>query len=320
VLSRPDGLTDDQVTTALGDGWGLHAEALDYFAVGFGSYHWRADAGGPWFVTADDLQHTPWPQLSAALATARALADAGLSFVSAPRPTASGDVLWRLGGRYALALYPWVDGEPHAWGPYPNRGERLAVLDLLVTLHGVPAALRSTARADDFALVHRDRLAAALDDLATPWDTGPYGEPTRRLLDRHAGALAGALDRYDALAAAAASAGGPRVLTHGEPHRANTITTAAGVVLIDWDTTLVAPPERDLWAMSLDDPRMLDEYAERAGFRPRKSVLDLYRRRWELTDAAIYTGRFHAPHVESEDTRQAFGYLRHYLTRCAPVD
>ncbi|MPZ79263.1 MAG: phosphotransferase [Actinophytocola sp.] len=43
---------------------------------------------------------------------------------------------------------------------------------------------------------------------------------------------------------------------HGEPHRGNTITTPNGVVLIDWDTTLIAAPERDLWALVGEDPRL----------------------------------------------------------------
>ncbi|HEY7070491.1 MAG TPA: hypothetical protein VH479_10270 [Acidimicrobiales bacterium] len=327
--SRPDSLSDARVAAALREGWGLEARALDYLPLGFGSYHWRAEAGGSWFVTVDDLTakrsgrddppEATWQRLSAALATARALADAGLAFVAAPRRATGGDVLWRVDGRYALALYEWVDGETHVWGAYPDRRERLAVLDLLVTLHGVPAALHGTAGVDDLAIAYRDRLAAALEDLASPWDTGPYGEPARRLLERHASPLIAALGRYDDSAAALAREGAARVLTHGEPHQANTITTAAGLVLIDWDTALLSYPERDLWALGREDPAILDEYAARTGFRPRASALDLYARRWDLTDVAIYAGRFHAPHGETDDTRLAFEYLQHYLTTCAPL-
>ena len=61
-------------------------------------------------------------------------------------------------------------------------------------------------------------------------------------------------------------------------------------------------------------------YAARTGFRPRASALDLYARRWDLTDVAIYAGRFHAPHRESDDSRLAFEYLGYYLGTCAPLD
>ena len=33
------------------------------------------------------------------------------------------------------------------------------------------------------------------------------------------------------------------VVTHGEPHVGNAIRTEAGWMLVDWDTTLLAPPE-----------------------------------------------------------------------------
>jgi aminoglycoside phosphotransferase (APT) family kinase protein len=57
----------------------------------------------------------------------------------------------------------------------------------------------------------------------------------------------------------------PLVLTHGEPHAANTIKTDSGLVLIDWDSALIAPRERDLWSLALEDPAILHHYASKAG-------------------------------------------------------
>ncbi len=55
------------------------------------------------------------------------------------------------------------------------------------------------------------------------------------------------------------------MLTHGEPHRGNTIVTATGVVLVDWDTCLLAPPERDLWLLVGEEPGIRERYATRTG-------------------------------------------------------
>ncbi len=41
---------------------------------------------------------------------------------------------------------------------------------------------------------------------------------------------------------------GTVLLTHGEPHPGNAMLAADGWRLVDWDTALVAPLERDLWA------------------------------------------------------------------------
>ena len=41
-------------------------------------------------------------------------------------------------------------------------------------------------------------------------------------------------------------AGGPHVITQGEPHPGNVLRTLAGLRLIDWDVSALARPERDL--------------------------------------------------------------------------
>jgi aminoglycoside phosphotransferase (APT) family kinase protein len=126
-----------------------------------------------------------------------------------------------------------------------------------------------------------------------------------------------ALDRYDRLAANVRDRGGPLVVTHGEPHRANTITTAEGPVLIDWETTLLAPPERDLWAMAAEDPRIPDDYRALTGTSVDDEALALYALWWELTEVCGYTAVFRAPHRESADTRQAWQGFEGYLASLA---
>jgi len=297
---------------ALRQGWGLAVREIEYAPVGFGSYHWRVTADDEgWFVTADDLvtkrrHRAERPsevlrRLSAALSTARSLRDAGLDFVVVPRPTGSGGIVHTVQDRFAVALYPHLDGDTYPWGPYPSRPERLAVLDLIAVLHAAPESARRRALVDDLVIPDRDQLVAALADRAGPWESGPFGEPARVLLDDHADAVARALEHYDRLAADVAPRIDRMVVTHGEPHRANTITTAEGVVLIDWDTALLAPPERDLWALVKEDPRTLDDYAARTGIEPRGDALDLYRSWWDLTEVAISIGRFRHPHTETDD-------------------
>src|SRR5207247_4565948 len=105
------------------------------------------------------------------------------------------------------------------------------------------------------------------------------------------------------------------VVTHGEPHRANVILDArGGVHLVDWDTTLVAPRDRDLRMVLDQDLTGWDEYTAEAGAVPlRREVLGLYHEWWNLAEIAIYVAQLRARHDETEDTLVAWESLTEYL-------
>jgi spectinomycin phosphotransferase/16S rRNA (guanine(1405)-N(7))-methyltransferase len=325
VLTRPAALSDDDVMAEVAAGWGVTLDSVEYLAVGFGSHHWRAAGDGRrWFVTVDDLDARRWSadetcdgsfaRLDAAISTARWLHDRGLGFVVAPEPARDGRVLRRRGG-FALALYPHVDGRTHPFGAYPTAADRHAVLDLVVELHAV--APDGPTRTDDLSLQNRVDLARALDDLDRPWGTGPYAEPAREVLAASAPAVRHKLQAYDRLADVARSQPGRMVVTHGEPHAANTMLTPSGWVLVDWDTALVAPPERDLWAMAGEDPAVLDAYAAASGRTVEPDAIELYRLGWDLAEVAIYTALLRRPHEPSEDVDKSWGHLQGYLEQLA---
>jgi spectinomycin phosphotransferase len=213
MFTRPVDLADDVVSAVVQDAWQLRIRRMDYAPVGFGSYHWHAWADDDrWFVTADDLvagSHlgtSPTERvrrLAAALGSARVLRDDGLTFVVAPMPTADGKILKIVEERWAVALYPFIDGYTPQWGAYSTNADRRAAADLLVALHETSGAARDHAVPDDFTIPHRDDLFASVADLSTVWTDGPYGEPARQLVDRHAARLVDRFVRYDRLARSA---------------------------------------------------------------------------------------------------------------------
>jgi len=323
MRTRPVDLSDAQLADAVASGWGLTVDATAYVPVGFGSHHWWVGSGdGRWFVTLDDLatkkRHPaeqltePRRRLAAALWTARSLRDAGCDFVVAPRLTTTGDVLSGIDGRFVAALYPRIDGETYGWGPYRSRTDRLAALELIAAVHTALPAAPLTTLVDDFVIPDRQGLQNALAAGSSGWDSGPFGEPTRILLQRHRTAVVQLLERYDRLAYAVAPGLGRMVVTHGEPHQGNTIGTTDGMVLVDWDTALLAPPERDLWALAAEDPEILGDYTARTGITIDDDALELYRLRWDLADIATFVAEFREPHTETADTALAW----EALTQC----
>ena len=282
---------------ALADGWGLDVAAADYAALGAGSYHWfvRDAEGARAFVTVDDLDQKAWlgdtrdaafDGLRCAFDTAAALRDAGLVFVVAPMRTTDGESLRRIGPRYTIALFPFVDGRAGEFGE-SDPVERAAVVALLAELHQATPAVGAVARSVGLELPGRGHIEAGLRDVDETWSGGPLAEPARRALAERVSDVAELLALADRLAANVAERGGDWVVTHGEPHPANVMRTGAGHVLVDWDTVALAPPERDLW--------MVVDNAEQGDFD--REALDYFRLTWDLKDLAEYLKLLRSPHA-----------------------
>lgn len=322
MRALPDDFDAGDLTDALRRGWGVDIEDTDYAPVGGGSYHWlvRDAAGRRGFATVDDLTRKPWLGTSAdtvhdglrsAYDTAMALRDEGLAFVVAPGATRAGTSLHRAGSRYAVALFPFLDGPSGDFERY-DPDERASVETMLAGLHSVPeppAAMRRL----ELDLPGRRELEDALGDLDARWTAGPLAERARELLRGRADDLAELLALFERLAAAVAGHGW--VVTHGEPHAGNVVRTAEGYHLVDWDTVALGPPERDLWWLLREEGHDTPVYTARTGRRPDAAAVSYFRLRWDLADAAAFTGVLRAPHSENADTAKAL----HGLATCTAI-
>jgi spectinomycin phosphotransferase len=252
-------------------------------------------------VTVSDLA-APWvSDLPAAMQTAAWLAsDAGLEFVVAPVPTRAGQVVGSLDSRHALTLFPYVDAAPSRFEDAIDADERTAIIDMLARLHtATPQGIQVPSR--PLELASRQAIDQALASLGVPWNGGPFAEPGRDLLARYEGTLRQAFARFDDLLDRVREAGGPYVITHGEPHPGNLLRTRAGLRLVDWDMTALARPERDLWWVisgDLDGAR----YTTRTGWTVNPDALALYRLRWGLDDIAEFLSEIRGPHQRTADT------------------
>lgn len=316
---RPAGLADGEVAAALARHWGLAVTGLRYAPVGFGGYHWSADdaGGGRWFVTASDLaRYDSFACLEQAMSTAVRLALAGLEFVVAPVPAASGRAACLAGSRYAITVSPFVDGTPGRWGDPLTASGRAAVTGMLARLHAVRADPGDVpVRA--LELPDRGVIEASLRDHAGSWRAGPYGEPARVLVNEHTARVAAALGTFDELTAELTACAGELVITHGEPHAGNLIRSDDGLLLIDWDLAGLAPPERDLWWIVSDSGAEAAQYAQLTGRTLSEAALSFYRLRWDLADLAEFLAWFRGPHERSADAETAWRGLTDILDRLA---
>jgi spectinomycin phosphotransferase len=313
VRARPDGVSEDDVSLALAQGWRIDAAAMRYAAVGGGSYHWVAGDGAArrWFVTVDDLDDKAWlgenrpavmAGLRSAMNTALALRwEAGLEFVVAPVPGDDGATVRPVGPRHAVAVFPFLSGTPGRFGEAQPASERAVLVDMLAALHRSRPAGTSVAA---IGLARRAALDAALRDLSQPWRAGPFAEPARTLLAGAADQVRGLLEIFDRLARTVRVS--EFVITHGEPHPGNVMRVGPRRMLIDWDTVGLAPPERDLWLVVSETGEEARRYADLTGRAVDPARLALYRLRWALDDICAFVNRLRTEHRRTADTEHAW--------------
>jgi spectinomycin phosphotransferase len=326
VRGKLEPIAREAVVGALHAQWGLHVTQVDYLAVGAGAYHWdvRSADGRRWFVTCDDLQTKPWfgvqhdavfAGLRCAYRTAMALRRAGLEFVVAPEPSASGEAAERVDERHSLSVLPYVDGAAGEWGGHADRRRRQEVVTMLARLHQTEAPASTPHRA--FALPGRADLEAALGDIGQRWDSGPFAEAGRHELLAGEDAAHDMLADFDHAVDRFASDDAPAVVTHGEPHPVNTVETPNGLVLIDWDTVGVAHRERDLWMIA--DDEALAIYARLTGVAIDPAAVAAYRVLWSLADLAAYTQQLRDRHSGDADDEFAVAAIRSIVTGSEPA-
>jgi spectinomycin phosphotransferase len=133
--------------------------------------------------------------------------------------------------------------------------------------------------------------------------------------------LEASLRRHDALAEQVVASPEPWVVTHGEPHSANFISSSNGrMLLIDWDTVQLAPRERDLETVVGDDAGALAAYQAIAGpTHPRPEAMELFSTRWLLADICVYVRWFRRPHGVSLDLEASFTNLKEELDQLMGV-
>ncbi len=316
----PLSLDETRLADGLARSWGLDAYRVDYIPKGFGSYHWLAETSGHrYFLTVDDLEIKPWlggdPDatfggLEAAYDSALALRQqAKLGFVVAPILQLGGGTSLRLSERYALTVFPFMEGEPGVWGGVISWMDRDQLLRRLAELHQSTSVVASRVPRHGLVLPGRAVLEAALSDLDRPWTSGPFSEPARRELANHAATIHEWMTAFDHLASLVERGGGEQVVTHGEPHPGNLIHTDDGMLLVDWDTVTLAPPERDLWMFDDGSPNALAPYVEASDRMVDEAAIALFRLAWTLSDVAAFTALFRSDHGDNQGAEKSLRAL-----------
>jgi spectinomycin phosphotransferase len=237
----------------------------------------------------------------AAYSASYELLRAGLDFVLAPTPGASGRLVHLVDG-FPVLVFCYQEVSQLDDGPV-TRDDIAAVHVMLSRVHQteVAAELPRESFTLPFAGDIERALAAADEPLR---DAGPYSGRVHSLLRQNEALIARWRAEFDGLRGICASAKGPIAFTHGEPLPSNVLRSRNRLLLADWGEAMWGPPERD-WSHVL---RTL-------GAAPpcRPEFLRLYQLRWALSEVAEYASIFLAAHGDTADAAAMWGRLLRYL-------
>lgn len=327
MKTPPMNLEPGAISAALSTHWNLDAVTLTYAPLGFGSHHWIAETtdGKTWFVTVDNLlsayleedEERSFEVLATAFQTAAALRDVSkLAFVIAPIANRSGRWLHRLDERYSMAVFPFIDVEPTEFDAFPQKSDRNDAMRLVGEIHNATTQLSvELLREETFLIPKQTEFLQALSALDTPWNTGPYSEPARRLLRDHASTLHQRFGQFDRLAFEVMADRSDWVVSHGEPHAGNIIRTRSGsMVVVDWANVAYAPRERDLWMLLDEENPTWSAYTAVTNITSLSNrTLAAYRLYWNLSDIAVFVSWFRSPHDRTEETEMVWAELQAYV-------
>ncbi|MCC6313224.1 MAG: aminoglycoside phosphotransferase family protein [Thermomicrobiales bacterium] len=245
------GLNENVIAAALAAGYGLRAESIVSWPVGFdfqaAIYRIVASDGEEYFLK---VHFGPFD--AASLRVPRAAIDRGIDRVLAPLRALTGDLSAPLDAPAgsAMALYPFVPGRNAAAAGLSGEQWRTFGATLRA-IHDSDLAehFRGLLPAEDFALPAAIAVRRVLDHART---AGLVVDSPAAA--QFAGFLRGAEKRTRAMLAHVEDLGRAlqmrrfeRVLCHGDIHAANILVGDDGQIrLIDWDGPLLAPRERDL--------------------------------------------------------------------------
>lgn len=245
MLTPPD-IPDAALVTALREAYGLDGATVTFLPLGADTSTavYRADllAGQPLFVK---LRRGAIDEAS--VVVPRWLADRGVAQVIPPLPARDGR-LWAPLAGFTLICYPFVEGHDGFEVELSEEHWR-AFGTAMAALHsaGAPAGLAATLRRERFDPAWRAHVRgfmATLESAAPPDQAA--ADLVAFLREQHA-EVAELAARAEALAAELRADPPPFVLCHGDAHAGNVLVDQAGALyLVDWDTIVLAPKERDL--------------------------------------------------------------------------
>jgi spectinomycin phosphotransferase len=324
MLTKPD-LPDALILDCLAHAYGIAASQLEFLPLGADANTavYRASSrDGDHFVK---LRRGPFAESSVIIP--RLLNDSGIEYAAAPLPNHAGK-LWTPLTDFSVVLYPFIEGRNGFETPLSAQ-QWTALGRILRQMHSaeLPSAALETIPREQFSPSWRQQVQAwqsfverqTLGDSVAA-DFAAFMRNKRR-------DITALCESADTLAAVVRTRRLPAVICHGDLHVGNVLVTPSGsVYVVDWDTLVLAPPERDLMfaGMGLGSNRLYspDEqaacfYNGYGAYPVDTAAIAYYRCERIVQDAAAYCTQILLTEGDDPDRREG---LSHFRQQFSPGD
>ncbi len=246
MLERPD-ITDDAIIACMRDHYGIALQKIEFLPLGAdrNTAVFKANAADEvYFVKLRSGEFS-----EASVVIPRMLRDQGITQVIAPLRNKR-DHLWTALKSYRLILYPFVEGidgwerdlSPQDWVALGQALRQMHTVSPPVSIHDMPRESYSPFWREKVRQFQASVETTVYDDPVSAELAGFIREKNLEIsaLVFHAEHLAHALEGRSL----------PFVICHADIHVGNVLVTPADTLyVVDWDTLILAPKERDLMFM-----------------------------------------------------------------------
>jgi spectinomycin phosphotransferase len=245
MLEKPN-IQDEKIIACLRENYELTIREIEFLPLGADrdTAVFRADAADstPYFLK---LRSGGFPEPT--VEVPKLLHDQGIAQIIPPLPTQSG-ALWATLEQFKVILYPFIEGQD---GSEAGLSDQHWV-DLGRALKGLhtanlPAELKDRIPREAFSPYFRERVRDFQAMAQNKTFADPISAQLAALLLEKQDVVSDLINRAETLAAALQNQPLELVVCHADIHTWNVLIANDGTLyVVDWDTLIVAPKERDL--------------------------------------------------------------------------
>lgn len=245
MLEKPD-LHDDKISAVLQDAYGIKSEQLEFLPLGadLNTAVYRAVATDmtPYFVK---LRRGDFNEMTVIIP--RFLHAEGVPHLIAPLSTRT-DTLWTEVEAYKVMVYPFVEGKDGYDAPLTGAQWRdMANAFKQIHTTPIPSDMELRLTRERYASVWREKVKTYLARTDENTVDDPIVLDLFGFLAENRADLFQIVERAEQLAHEIQSFSPEYVLCHADIHAGNVLIQADGTFyIVDWDTMVMAPKERDL--------------------------------------------------------------------------